>query len=121
MYVTLAWELEVNFLKFSSSSFLEKFLIVLFFTSITIIIVKKRRVFPQEGSHSIIELSSLNGCLFKGFSEYFKSTKLVCHHYKFFTHGGMIFLFTTSVIFAIVSTIYRYFRGVYINFTNFGK
>ena len=38
----------------------------------------------------------------QGISEFFNTHNLVCENYKFFTHGGMIFLFVTSIVFAVV-------------------
>lgn len=40
--------------------------------------------------------------LAEGLSEFLRENKLACHELQLFTHGGMLFLFTTSVIFASV-------------------
>ena len=46
----------------------------------------------------------LFGWLMQGILELRKSHKdLPCDSFQFFTHGGMIFLFTTSAMFAVVS------------------
>ena len=37
--------------------------------------------------------------------EFEKVNELPCDSYHFFTHGGMIFLFCTSVVFFIVSIV----------------
>lgn len=45
----------------------------------------------------------------QGISELLKvDKKLVCLELELFTHGGMVFLFSTSVMFATVSYIFTY-------------
>ncbi|CAI8029547.1 Transmembrane protein adipocyte-associated 1 homolog [Geodia barretti] len=69
---------------------------------------------PQRGSYadkkmkigftllSIFTLSAMF-TVGEGVSELLKNRKtLVCHELDLFTHGGMVFLFTTSIIFATV-------------------
>ena len=48
----------------------------------------------------------------QGVMEYEKLLTLPCDDFEFFTHGGMIFLFSTSIIFTFVSStvVYRYFH-----------
>ena len=39
----------------------------------------------------------------QGVMEFFNPLELPCDGFQFFTHGGMVFLFSTSIIFTFVS------------------
>ena len=86
-------------------------LVKLWFTVFTIILVAVVFTIAEVGTYiqySIIHWCSdrrLRECLcyMQGLSELLKSDTLACHNLELFTHGGMIFLFTTSILFAIVS------------------
>ena len=39
----------------------------------------------------------------QGVMEFFNPLELPCDDFQFFTHGGMVFLFSTSIIFTFVS------------------
>jgi len=67
---------------------------IILFTAVAFTAVEVSDVYPA----AVLSTLPLQGVM-----EYKSPYTLPCDDFEFFTHGGMIFLFTTSMLFSIVS------------------